>query len=289
MKYSHFEVMSWYFKPAIKFQLLPYFKGKEAALMIPKGFPHQERSTRMLRIGQVKDIDFLFNVTGFKSRRTLYNVFSSVATYKNGIPIVPYRLSERQDLKSSWKKIHIDNMKSYDLFIDIDGEHDTFEYTLKSAILIRDKLDEWLVPHRIRFSGKGFHFIIPYMYFEGATMKYPDLISFNPLDEWNIYWLYSSIATGLREQVSEMIDTSIYDARRLIKVPFSIAMYTEEFYICMPINTREELDDFDIRNYTLNHLKDKDIDLRWYGDKLYNKDGHIMKLMFETVPELKKG
>lgn len=274
--------MNWYFAPQIKFKLIPYLKNREFALMIPKNYPHPERSTRLMKVTNVQSLDFFYDVTGMKSKKTFYNFFCSVARYNNGIPSLPYDLDIRRKAKEVWNKEHWQSITGYDFFLDIDGKHEDFEMTKFSAIEVKKWFDENNIPHKLRFSGKGFHFLIP---FEHMMPYIPDnWYSFDPNRHKNIYRLFGRVAAFISDNISEMVDKQIYDPRRVIKIPYSLAVYDLGFFVCLPINSNDELMKF--------HYKDASFDnfvydqIRYHEERLYNKEGSC-KPIFDTLTKYK--
>lgn len=229
----------WYEQPVIKFQLIKFLKNREFVLLSNN---KPECSTRMLRCHNVQHLDVILrDILKIKTKEIIYNFYYSLALYKEGIPYQTPNLSERDN--SEWVKTHFREMKGYDFLLDIDaGNHDEINTAYESALMIKDLFDSLNVPYGLRFSGCGFHFIIPYFYF----YEY----SFNPKDDDSIYKLYIKIADKLFKKYSELIDKSIYDSRRVCKVPYSLSVYDNEMYMCFPFSSN-----FEFNNFKLNNMK----------------------------------
>jgi hypothetical protein len=109
-------------------------------------------------------------------------------------------------------------------------------------------LDKKGIVYSLRFSGCGFHIIIQYT-------EIPDYKkhSFNPFDKKNIFIHCNKLNKKYHDKISEMVDFSINDARRIIKVPntlvYNPAKTNERLLICKIIN-RDDLKKFDIKRYT---------------------------------------
>lgn len=234
--------IDWYNLAEVKFELIKQTYNREFAVLPPKHF-NQKYGTRTLRLHSVQHLDFiLWNQLKCKLTKKCLNLYYSLATYKKGLPMLGANLRERDT--SDWKDNHYKHIIAYDLLIDIDaGSHDEITYAQESALKIVDELDDCEVPFQLRFSGMGFHIIIPYWFFRDVK------ISFNPFAENNIYKLYTRILVNLHDRVSEMIDFKIADSRRICKLPYSIAFYDGCEYVCAPINKRVELLDFNLENY----------------------------------------
>jgi len=272
--------INWYFAPQIKFKMLPYLRDREFALLIPKDFPFPQATTRMLRVHTVQSFDFYYDVTGMKEKRFFYNFFSSVAKYKNGLPKIPFKIELRREFKKEWNENHWKNIEGYDFFLDIDGTHDTFDLTKQSAIDVKTFFDNNNIPHRLRFSGKGFHFVIPYEYFEAHIPEKWN--SFNPNDLKNIYQFFGRLAKYIHDSISEMVDPQIYDARRIIKLPYSLALYDDGYFVCLPISSMNDLIKFNYED-ALYTKWDYDAIRYHLGDILFNENGNVKKLISEAI------
>ncbi len=224
----------WYFISKIKFEIIKYTKDRETSLI-----SHNKKVTlRMLKIHSVQHIDV--HLKAINWYRNKWNMYYSLAKYENGIPNQSLNLRGRDN--SQWKKDHHNHMISYDFMIDIDAsDHSEIDKSKDSAIVIVAMLDKYNIPYELRFSGCGFHIIVPYSYFNHK--KY----SFDFKSKDSIYSYYSMIAKKLNINYSEMIDTNLNDARRLCKIPYSLAIYENNIYVCCPI-TVKELENFKLDN-----------------------------------------
>ncbi|KKK67686.1 hypothetical protein LCGC14_2951580, partial [marine sediment metagenome] len=169
-------------------------------------------TTRMIRIHNVQGIDVWFKVLRIHEFQREYNLYYSLAKYKDGIPYSTLELAKRDF--DNWIKEHWKEMVSYDFLLDIDaGNHHDIEFAYLTANTIRRYFNSFNVPYHLRFSGRGFHFVIPYKYFND-NLAY---IDFNPDADENVYKFFMHIAMKLHSLFSEMIDTSIYDSRRVVR------------------------------------------------------------------------
>jgi hypothetical protein len=123
----------------------------------------------------------------------------------------------------------------------------------------------------LRFSGDGFHFIIPYI-----KLGLDERKSFDPSVEDNIYNLYKRIALRLKEEYSELIDESVYDGRRVAKLPYSLALYPHGSYVCLPFNTDDEFDEFDVNKMTPDYWIEN---IGYRRENLFNGHGNIRRLL----------
>lgn len=226
----------WYFIPKVKFNIIKYTKNRESALISTL---NNFITLRMLKIHNVQHIDFhLKAINWYKNK---WNFYYSLAEYENGIPNQKFNLRKRDN--SDWKENHWKEMVAYDFLIDIDAsDHSEINHAQISALNVVERLSRHKIPFSIRFSGCGFHIVIPYSYFKDKNY------SFLHGSDDSIYPVYKSIAGIFNNEVSEMVDTKIYDHRRLIKVPYSLALYKDDIYVCMPISI-EKLKNFNLSDY----------------------------------------
>ena len=235
-------VNSWYKTPSIKFELIKSLYKREFALLVAKYCDEEtrKRSVRTLKCHSVQHLDINLNSTQMFLKNTPYNFYYSLAKYEFGIPNQRLNFAERDN--SDWVKNHYKFIESYDYLIDIDaGDFDDLDYAYYSTESIKRMFDKLNVPYELRFSGMGFHFIIPYKFL-------PQHLSFNPADDNNLYKFLFDLSTKISKDKTEMIDTTIYDNRRICKIPYSIALYENDGFICTPFLNDEQFKSFKIKN-----------------------------------------
>lgn len=269
----------WYWIPQVKFQIRKYTYRRETAFIAINqantAISKYSKTTRMIKIHNVQHLDLWLKNMHISDSKKNFNLYYSVARYRQGIPNGSLNLADRDF--GDWKDNYWKEMDSYDFFLDIDaGNHKEMGFAHHSAKLIMELFDKFNVPYHLRFSGMGFHFIIPYLYF--STHHFGDILSFNPDKENNIYRFFMKIAQELYDNYSEMIDTGIYDSRRVVKIPYSIALFPHKNYVCFPFISKDEFDNFNLDyampyNYMQN-LPDE-------PEHLFNPNGNVFKLLKE--------
>lgn len=234
----------WYFNPKIKFKIIQYTRNRETALLGWSRSKQRQVPLRMLKIHSVQHIDFHLKAINWSKVR--WNMYYSLAEYKNGIPNQKFNLAARDH--TEWNENHYKEMIGYDYLIDIDAtDHFEMEHAKRSALNVASLLMDHDIPHEIRFSGCGFHIVVPYYYFA------PFNRSFEHGNKDSIYYMYSLISRKLNKEMSEMIDIKINDARRLCKLPYSLALYNNKMFVCMPLSM-EKLKNFELYDYTPNEV-----------------------------------
>lgn len=268
-------IRSWYFNLAVKYEIIKFLKNRELALLVAPYVNNEEirkRSTRMLRCHSVQHMDFIFKALEVYNRETPYNLYYSIARYKRGIPMQTMNMIERKERNRRWIKIHHREMQAYDFFLDIDApdfnDMDLAHYSAKIMMNLFNKMN---TPYELRFSGKGFHFIIPFEVF-------PIEFNFKPFAYDSVYFFFAKIAKALHDQHTEMIDTSIYDSRRVCKVPYSLSLYKNDVFVCYPLNTKKEFRDWTLENSRPDKLP---FQIRGRDSRLFNENGNIYKLLKE--------
>jgi len=274
------EIKTWYSRSDVKFEIIKSLYKREFACLIPSWVTSQDikrTSTRMLKCHNVQHFDYLINKSLRMFERNLpYNLYYSLARYQDGIPQQTANYSIRDN--SEFEQKHFEYMNGYDFLIDIDaGSHDDIMEAHFSTEKIVEFFNKNNIPFELRFSGKGFHIVIPYKYFDACFLEKQRLgeLSFNPKQEFNIYSVYSRIAKALQKKFSEMIDLKIYDSRRVCKIPFSLALYENEIYVCYPFETLEGFFSFDLQYFILGHFS---LYVR-QNRKVFNKEGSVSPLL----------
>ena len=177
------------------------------------------------------------------------NIYHSLAKYKEGIP-QEWKMSERKNTYNEWDKKRISKTIAYDFVVDIYApSHKEMVYAQEDTIRLYNVLK--IYNPSIRFSGKGFHIYIKYKDMFGFRGMGIQKSSFNPDKSPNIYNDYYSIAKAMYDTITEFIDLSIYDSRRLIKCPNTLAFYgPKDIYLCKEL-TIKELEEFELDNYKI--------------------------------------
>jgi len=270
-------IKQWYSLASVKFELIKFLYNREFALLVPKFITDidiKKRSVRTLKCHSVQHLDFNLNATQMFLKNTPYNFYYSLAKYINGIPNQTLNFAERDN--SNWIKNHYKFIESYDYLIDIDaGSFDDLYFAYYSTKNIKKMFDDLNVPYELRFSGMGFHFIIPYKYL-------PQNLSFNPAENNNLYKFLFNLSTKISMDKSEMVDLNIYDSRRICKIPYSLALYENDCFICTPFINNEQFDKFGnnihknlyklrCNNYLYN--------IQNRGTYLFNQTGNLIKLL----------
>jgi hypothetical protein len=244
--------------------------GREFA-MLPSKVENIDRKIGMrnMSVHNVQGFQFwMQRLKAFTDMR-IYNMYYSMATFS----MLPKRNPNTFEIYfENWNEHAHEYITGYDMLIDIDAgshkEHD-MDYAHNSSVQVSKFLNSLNTPYHLRFSGRGFHFVIPYRFF-------PNTYSLNPNHDGNLYQLMMKIAEYLFNYVSEQIDKDIYDVRRVAKIPMSLSIYDGNVYVCKPI---KDIDNFQIETYLLQNNNPVIIE----ADTLHNADGSVHELIIEVL------
>jgi len=216
--------------------------NREFSLLVPKFLKKQgeKGDTRYLRILNRDGLKYaLWNMTQFLEQQHAYNAYFSLAKYENGLPCFSHVLRWRNahGETDKWSEHHWKQISQYDCLIDIDSpDRQSIWIAKEDCKQIMDYLDDYKVPYSVRFSGMGYHIIIPYQVFLCVPHH------FNPHEnvDDSIYKLYNEITLALNKRFSEFVDTDLHDSRRCCKIPYSLAFYDDACFVCWPFECRNE-------------------------------------------------
>ena len=259
----------WYKLAPVKFNIIKYTYRRETMFIKAKHSVREGKTTRMIRIHNVQHLDlWLKSMQVFKHLRE-YNLYYSLAKYEDGIPYGSLDLGNRDF--GNWVEENHKQIVSYDFLLDIDcGNHKEMPFAYISAKKLKNFFDKNDVPYHLRFSGMGFHFIIPFKCFIDYNL------SFNPDENRNIYEFFMDIAMKLHNRFSEMIDLRIYDSRRVAKIPYSLALFDNDNYVCYPFKNNEDFEIFKLEYMQPIHFLNK-VDNE--PEYMFNEKGNVNKLL----------
>lgn len=271
-------VLEWYKSPSIKFEMIKFLYNREMAV-IDKSDESGKVTIRMLKCHNVPHFEFINDyILKMEGNNRLFNFYYSLAKYNNGIPNQDWRLQERNN--AEWTKHHWEQMQSYDFLLDIDaGGFEELDYAYESTVEIKEFFDDKNIPYHLRFSGCGYHFIIPYKYL-------PQGLSFNPFEgNDNIYKYCARLGKFFYEDFSEMVDHKIYDSRRICKIPYSLSIYPKDdtAMLCFPLINDEQIRMLN-NNYGLLDYQNLTAGInKKRGDYLFNTEGNKNLMQLNEV------
>ena len=253
--------------------MIPYLQNRETSFLTPTYQKTSYKNVRNLRCHNIQGLQTWMKSMHILDGKNDYNMYYSLAAWgEKGIPYSSLSLKDR-DFKE-WTKNNYKSMTKFDYIIDIDcdnhNEVETFAYL--SAESIKNFLDKCETPYHLKFSGRGWNFLVDFKYFFELNHD------FIPESRNSIYNFYREIAERLNERFSSLVDTGLNEHRRLTKIPFSLALYDGKEYMCKPIESDAEFENFELRQMLPIHnfKRIKDIE-----DHLFQPEGNIYKLLKE--------
>lgn len=239
----------WYNMNAILYEML-YCSlfDRETVFMRPKHRREKGEPTsyRCIKVFKAAGLSYALNtMVNYKEIPSSLNIYYSLGKYKDGIMDCGNVLKFRHAKTEEWKAEHHKTMIEYDCLIDVDSPaHDprSMGFAKDTTREVINLLDQFSIPYFLRFSGMGYHIVIPYYVFKHLNLN------FDPDDvEHNIYGFYNNLTQRLHDIYSELIDENLHDSRRVTKVPYSLVFYNGITMMCWPFKTKGE---FLTRNYT---------------------------------------
>lgn len=240
-------IYNFYRNDANSKKIIQQLQDREFSMFFPRHIDVEGyRGQRFMRLEEKDRLSWVFGWSHQMRRKHPLNLFMSLAKFKD-LPTMRWKTEENIQYRKTWAENWVKWIKSYDFVVDIDSpSHEFIDLAKDNAMQILDELEDLFGKRgQIRFSGKGFHI---YYYYDMIKDHFPDH-SFDPMQNNNIYNQYCFIAKKLKEKITDFIDTSIYDCKRVIKIPASLVFYPENkiYYAC--VLTKNQLHNFDLEKY----------------------------------------
>ena len=249
------EYLDHYTKTEVVFEIVKQLYGRETVFIDPFD---KSKATRNMRIHNISHWNEVTKWIGMYKRP--YNIYYSLAKYKQGIPYQILNHQKRDNTEwnnTCWKQI-----ETFDFLIDFDADNDTHAESLKQDVLkVSNLLND--VPHSIRFSGCGFHIIVPGQYM-------PQGLSYDPELETSYFTLLHDLLTALQRNYCGYIDLACTDSRRVVKIPYSLACYEEGAYVCYPYFKHSEISEILIPQFTTSWILSSTSSIRNRGVPILN-------------------
>jgi hypothetical protein len=217
----------YYSNTFIQFELIKCLKNRELCMLSHK-IDCEKKNVRFLL---AFSLDYLRkHLDRFDFHESLANLYHSVALLKPKVPVFSYNWKERRKTEEykDFNENYKDYVEEYNLFIDLDADWN-WKKALQEALKVKEIFNEFKVPYYVLNSSfKGFHFHIPAEYMPKKEIS--ELLEIISKVVYNIKGIYDL----------EAIDTSIFDLKRVCKLPYS---YVADGSVCLPL-TDEQLKNF---------------------------------------------
>jgi hypothetical protein len=224
----------WYSQTYIGLEMAKLLQHRELVFLEKKN-PQQEESGRRLKTirccaGYTYDL-LKSNYGAFSIlQHPFVNLYYSLMRFER-MPLFSYSPSVRAKKYVEWTNGgYREQYSGYDFAIDFDGE-DGIEGAKKDCLHLKKLFDTFKVPYSVRFSGsRGFHLSVDYKWLP-------------QLPEQKIVALCGELGAMIKEiEGLDTLDESIFDARRVFKLPYSFCLGK----IVLP------LDDYQMANFDLS-------------------------------------
>lgn len=266
---NFFKMKLWYERADVKYELIKFLKNREFAFLMPKWLRKKYKgeitdvSNRFWRVHSIQHFDTIMNTFIFNSETPkVVNTYTSCGHYVNGMPFQTLNLTQRNN--DEWKQRYWKEMEGYDILVDVDAKTHTgtINHAYPSTKILLDLFDKHKIAYELRFSGMGFHIVI-------SSSALPKM-SFDPNAKGgsNIYSFILDFFTTIKVNVTQIVDFTILDSLKLCKLPYSLAIFEKKCYVCTPILSREEFDNFKLSNYSFENMMHKS--MRGRGTFLFN-------------------
>ena len=223
----------WYDRLEVIYEMMRQVRNREIAVINP--FKKQE-AIRMIRINNAQQ--FTDVMKWINADKRPWNWYMSLASYKEGIPLQTFNMEQRDN--KEWNSTHWKSIDNFDFLIDFDcDDHDGVSFCQQDVLAVSALLNT--VPHSVRYSGMGYHIMVPGQYMPKAT--------YDPDAKNNYFDMLRDILVSLKRNHSDFIDTGCHDPRRVAKIPYSLALYEDDNYVCWPMRTVREIGGLKSINY----------------------------------------
>lgn len=226
-----------YSNKQLLFELVKGLVGRETAFLSKSG----GASFRNIKAHKV---DFLLkNFEALRFFDKEMNIYHSVA-YLENMPMFSFAPPLRKKQGMEFNKNFDSYVRGYDFVVDIDYKGD-FKKTYDEAKEVIILFEELKLPYYIKFSGNGFHIVIPHKFIPLSNNS-GILDTFSDTGTRMKELLDSSLMDAdVYDSNGELLRTGIYDKRRVIKASYSLDVTTGR--LCIPIT----LSEFNNFNYGL--------------------------------------
>jgi len=258
---------NWYTQTYIQLEIVKFLKERELAIF--ETFDNT-KSVRNIKAHKLKDFHYWLMRYNFFER--YYNVYYSLASFENGLPNFSPKPEERKKQTLEWNNNCHKYFQSYDLLLDIDAKsHEEMPIIHKQAKSLKTLFDKNKISYTLNFSGMGFHFILPY-----HTLSKNH--NFIPADKGSIFAFAGKVMDKIKEKYVKNLDITVNDHRRVVKVPYSLAIYKpEDVYVCFPLSD-DEFENFELDKMKPEYIiKHKKISFR--GSLMRDGDGKIEEII----------
>lgn len=219
-----------------KIKMVKILKDREMVFLSPR------IKIRGLMANHTKFLDRHFS--RYSVDKNDVDIYYSLAKLKK-IPVMSYNPQQRKEqmgeLDSAYEEIY-----SFDYgwdFDNVDKSVKGFNKAKKEVIKVMTFFDSYNIPYNIRFSGSGFHLVVPEIEGGFEHKNFPQMMG-------TLYNVAEKVKNILE---LETLDLSVYDIRRIWRLPFTINTKTGK--VALPLNKRQ-FKDYHWEDYNVDNFKE---------------------------------
>ena len=220
-------IKEWY-SDVILYEIVKQTYRKEVAFLRKNNYVRNVKAFTVLYLIQ--------NMKAMGFYRKVHNMYYSVA-YFNNLPTFSFNFITRKLQQQKFRTDYIKYLSGMDIAIDFDAHegknikeaYDEFKY-------VHDLFSKQKVPFSPRFSGSGFHIVIPFE-------DFPEGIAWREFPE--------EFLKEIRRFLNlPSLDTSTGSHRSLLKIPYTLDIKTGN--VCLPLHPKQ-VDSFNIKDMSMKH------------------------------------
>jgi hypothetical protein len=241
----------YYSKVYVKLEIVKCLYHRELCFLRDKKLGNPKHSIRYLMGYNLYFLDRYLKIC----EERFVNMYHSVATLKYIPAIFDLRNRKKDENYIDFMNNFKEYIVGYDFFVDFDGKNNLKECHLE-AKEYKEILEKFKVPYYLLNSSEmGFHFIIPFEYLPKLEIENLRDTIRNIICNMKAIYFYKHL------------DNSIYDYKRVKKVPYSFVC---DGTIVLPLND-EQFNNFSkeivISDYVLSNisLKERGLLIRTYN------------------------
>lgn len=246
----------WYSNSVVINNMVYYMRYREGGAIGPR------IQVRNMRIRN--PYHFEENKKRFGFDEYLVNYYYSLAVMKKEMPLFNFDLEKRRVESQVFDELFAQYMDGYDFAIDIDSKELGMDQATQDMQTIHRYFLKKEVPHQVRFSGSGFHIVVYSNCLFSRGLKFDPLIA-PTMCQYLSLWLKEKLGCPT-------IDNSIYDQRRIFKLPYSLDIKTGN--VCLPMR-EEEINLFDINEFHSDSIMESVQNL--YNRGIFKGDIHATR------------
>lgn len=217
----------------LMYELVKTLVGRETAFL-SKG---KGASFRNIKAHKVDYLVVNFKGLGFFTKKL--NIYNSVAYIEN-MPMFSFNPDKRKEQGKEFNNDFDTYHRGSDFVIDVDFKGD-FDKTYAETKEVVELFDELKLPYYVKFTGNGFHIVIPYVFIPLSNIGGMERTFSEVATAIQEILDLSLMDTDVYDEFGELKRVGIYDKRRVVKASYSLDVTTGR--MCYPLS-KEQFETF---------------------------------------------